>query len=126
MIKNIRLDINHFVGVGEWEFPFKNSNLTSLKSLRNLDLFIYTHKPDNILLPRFLYQNPHLVSSVLDLSAGRPSFAAVSVRHERVYFTNDSRELARSSRTEKCLERMQEILADEAHAGEERRATNDE
>lgn len=127
MIKNVRLDVNHFVRINAWEFDFKNSKLTTLKSLRNITLFIYTHKP-YYFLPRLLFRNPHLVNSVRNLSAGRSS-AVVCTTHERVYhvcYTDDPRELATSSRTEKCLERMLEILADEVHAGEEQGATNDE
>lgn len=126
MIKHVRLDINYFVRPNEWEFDLENSKLTSLKSLRNLDLFIYTHK-HYVTLPSLLSsQNPCLVNSVLEFSARRPSFATVSVRHKHIYYTSDPKELEKSSRAEKCLERIQEIFTDKAYTNEEQRTTNDD
>lgn len=120
LIRNVRLDINHFVRGNEWEMNLRNSNLTSLQGLRNLELVFNTHKP-YISRSTIRFRSPHLVDSVLKLSVQGSSFAVVSTRHGRVYRTSDPNELAKSSKREQRLKRMQNMLVDKKVRGSEKR-----
>lgn len=117
MVRNVRIDVNHFIRGGEWEINLRKSGLTtSLRSLRKLELVVNTFTTE-----LFLATEPcgsiHPVNSVLEFPARRPSFAVVSVRRCNVYGTNDANELAENYGIEKCLERMQEILGEQQGAG---------
>ena len=119
MIRNVRLDINHFIRGGEWEINLENSKLTSLKNLRKLDLSANTFTTYTFLPTtprRITFRNPHLVNSVVKFSARRPSFAVVSVRRCHIYHTSDAKEVMENARIEECLERMQEMLGEEQGA----------
>lgn len=121
LIQTVRLDMNHFIGDDDWAVNLKNSNLTSLHSLRKLELFFNTF----VLLSPLRQPTPmpfpiiHLVDSVMRLSAPRPSFAVVSIRHGYVYHTDNLTEWMMNSILEQCVKRLQESLADEACAGEQ-------
>ena len=113
MIRNVRIDVNHFVKDDKWKIKLQKSKLTSLKSLRKVDLFVNTFTADVFfpaIPPRFIFRFPFLVNSVLEFPARRPSFAVVSVRRCHVYYTQDAKELAENAKIEKCLERMRKML----------------
>lgn len=128
-IKNLRLGMNHFVGGGEWEINLKNSNLTSLRGPRELQLFFNTYWTACLAKTTIRCRKSHPVDSVLRLSALQPCSAVVSMRHGHAYHTNDLDDLAVGSVTKECLDCLRNMVVDGAYAGEQcakQRAVNDD
>lgn len=119
LIRNLRLDIDHFLGSYEWEDDFKNTDLKSLRGLQNLQLFLSIYETPDIPTTTPRHEKSRLPDSFEDLSALRPSCALVSKGQGRYFRKTDMGKLAVRSETKDFLERLQGLLVEQVYVGKQ-------